>query len=111
MLSFCSGNAERLALLLRELYRQRTPLPSREWSIIISADEATVGNLLAVDPRRKAWLLYWSIAEFGAEVLSREDSWMLLGVMRSSICKKIGESFLQLSPIFGICGFSRQEVA
>ena len=63
--------------------------PDQPWKLCIYADEATVGNLLRVDNTRKAWLVYWGIVDMGAQFLSHENNWMLLGVLRWNECKKL----------------------
>jgi hypothetical protein len=70
-------------------HRDQPSSPDRPWKLCIYADEAAVGNLLRCDNTRKAWLIYWGIVDMGAQFLSHENNWMLLGVIRTNECKKI----------------------
>jgi len=62
---------------------------ARPWRLIFYVDEASPGNLLSVDNTRKVHAFYWSIAEFGRELLSKEHLWFLGGVIRSNIASEI----------------------
>lgn len=53
------------------------------------ADEATPGDAFAPDNLRKSWCIYVSVMEFGAEVLCREEAWLPLAILRSSVVTKI----------------------
>ena len=69
---------------------ERHPLTSsRPWRVIVYTDEASPGNLLAIDHKRKCHVLYWSFAEFGREALCREEAWLLGGIIRSSVASEI----------------------
>lgn len=72
---------------------QKPAAAETPWRICLYADEATVGNLLRVDPTRKSWLVYWSFFELGNEYLAHESGWFLLGVLRSKECALIPGGF------------------
>ena len=70
---------------------------TQPWSIVVYTDEASTGALLKIDNTRKAYLWYWQFAEFGPEVLSREDAWFIGGVIRT---KKVAKVQGGLSAVF-----------
>ena len=46
--------------------------------IVIYADEVNAGDPLAAHSRRKLWMIYWSLLNFGPKHLSNEDLWFTL---------------------------------
>ena len=69
---------------------ERTPSNRKfPWSIIVYLDEATPGNMLDQDVTRKSWCFYWQFQEMGPELLSRDEMWLVGGILRSSVVKKV----------------------
>ena len=66
------------------------------WSLCLYTDEVTPGNPLTVAPSRKIQVVYWSLLEFGAEALCREDLWFLCTQKRSGIVNKAKGNLAQL---------------
>ena len=62
-------------------------LPENPMHLILYGDEATPGMVLRLDNRRKLLCIYWSLREFGPELLKHESMWMPLAVLRSSKSK------------------------
>ena len=60
-------------------------------------DEVVCGNPLAHDTTRKLQLVYGSICEFGAHVLSKEESWFVMFCCRSSEVAKIQGGMSQVT--------------
>ena len=63
--------------------------PSRPLHIIFYVDEASPGNLLKIDNSRKCQAFYFSIGEFGHDLLCHEHVWLLAGVIRSNLARQI----------------------
>ena len=70
--------------------------PSRLYSLIIYCDECYPGNPLAHRSEKKMWACYCSFKEFGNEFISKEDSWLLLMVARTSLVQQVASSMSQL---------------
>ena len=60
-------------------------------------DEVVCGNPLAHDITRKLQLVYGSICEFGAHVLSKEEAWFVMFCCRSSEVAKIQGGMSQVT--------------
>lgn len=76
----------------RDIFEQAVlrnpPSHSRPWRLIVYVDEITPGNPLRPDNQRKISAFYASFLEF-QDFLRCEESWMVLGVLRSSVVKEI----------------------
>ena len=70
--------------LLKDTMQKTPPTPHSPYQLILYSDEVVPGNVLSADNRRKCWLVYASIAQFGSEVLSQECAWLTLACCRSS---------------------------
>ena len=62
---------------------------------------------------RKAWVLYWSIFQFGIAILSNEDAWFCVVSERSDNCKRLEGGIAQvftavLEFLFGPGGHTMQ---
>ena len=66
------------------------------WSLCLYSDEVTPGNPLVVEQKKKVQVVYWSMLEFGADALSREDMWFLICQKRSADVNKIEGGMAQL---------------
>ena len=51
----------------------RPSSPAAPWRIILYGDEILPGNQLAHNNKRKSWGIYWSILDFGTDVISNEE--------------------------------------
>ena len=100
MISYIAG-AYRLGGSFTELLHEtalRHPCsPERPWHTILYADEFVAQNPLAVKQTRKAWALYLSFKEFGAEALSNELAWLVVLIKRSDAAKKLSAGVSQLA--------------
>lgn len=61
--------------------------------MVLYVDEATPGNVLRPQNKRKMWDIFWSIKEFGPHRLCMEEVWMPLAVLRTEIVKKVAGGF------------------
>ena len=73
-----------VSIIFRELFISVVEASGGNISFIIYTDEVTPGNALLHDNRRKGWAFYWSIAEFGSEILANEDAWFCGFFLRCS---------------------------
>ena len=69
--------------------------PHAPANLVIYADEATPGNVLRLDNRRKVLAVYVTLREFGPDLVKHADMWLPLAILRSSQIKDIlgGASF------------------
>ena len=56
---------------------------ARPWDIAVFFDECSPGNLLRTDQTRKSMLLYFGVVSWGVQIMSKENNWLLLGLMRA----------------------------
>ena len=57
---------------------------------VVYFDELTPGDAFAPDNQRKSWTVYIAFREFGVEMLSQEEVWIPIGILRCSIKLKGG---------------------
>ena len=62
-----------LSGLIKRCIEKRPSTLSSPWSIILYTDEVTPGNQLGYKNQCKFWAIYWSVLEWGPQVLSDED--------------------------------------
>lgn len=65
----------------------------KPWHLLYYADECTAGNMLAIDQSRKSWCIYYSWKELGHEALAHDSAWLVGGIIRHNIVKKIAGGF------------------
>ncbi|CAE7513380.1 unnamed protein product [Symbiodinium sp. CCMP2592] len=74
------------------------PSPSSAWRLILYTDEIVPGNPLAVQTKRKIWACYASFVELGSYALQHEESWLCIGLLRSSLMAKAEAGVSQWIP-------------
>ena len=74
MLFHCCSKSSALSRLIQRCIHKQQPTLSKPWRIIWYTDEITPGNPMGYKNLRKVWAVYWSILEFGPQVLSDEDT-------------------------------------
>ena len=73
MLHHACLTSKPLSALMKRCIEKRPPSLAKPWSLVLYADEVTPGNQLAYKSHRKFWAVYWSVLEWGPQVLSDED--------------------------------------
>lgn len=56
---------------------------------IVYLDEVTPGNILRPDNQRKFWAIYISFRNFGADLLCREELWLPIAMIRTTVVHRI----------------------
>lgn len=79
--------------MLRDLFRRVPCTETSPFHLVVYADEATPGNVLRLDNKRKVMCIYVTIREFGPRFLKHEVCWIPVGIIRSSVLKKIAGGF------------------
>ena len=64
MLYHCARRSARPSALISHAIACRAPIAELPWTIILYADEITIGNQVAYAHNRKSWGFYWTFAEF-----------------------------------------------
>ena len=59
------------------------------WHLVFYTDEITPGNILRPDNKRKMVVIHVSFLELGQDFLQDEEAWLCIGVIRTSIAKKL----------------------
>ena len=79
------------SLNFETLFRERLLVHSNAepWSLILYGDEVTPGDLLRPEGDRKVMAFYAAFREFGAEALSKTESWMPLALLRTEVLKEV----------------------
>ena len=67
--------------------------PENPWGLILGHDEITPGNLLRPDNARKFTSFYVSFKEFGSRALRHEESWFLVGILRTKALEHVVGGF------------------
>ena len=73
--------------LILQMFLNRPPTADAPWDLIIYADEATPGNILRVDNRRKLLAFYTAVKQLGPLALKSETCWLPLGILRTNKVK------------------------
>ena len=68
----------------------RTPEPLQG---ILYLDEVTPGNVLKPDNHRKFWAIYLGFRQVEANMLYREEMWLPVAMLRTTIAHKVGVSY------------------
>ena len=58
-------------------------------NLVLYADEVTPGDALALRHDRKFWIFFASFTEFGVAHLHREELWLPLGVLRTTVSDSV----------------------
>ena len=74
MMYHCCETSRPFSALVSRCVAARPPTLATPWNIIFYTDEVSPGNQLGYKHPRKLWAIYWSVLEFGPEVLSDEDT-------------------------------------
>ena len=82
--------------LLEATHAREPSSPHRPWGMCLYSDEVTPGNRLKPDPRQMVQSVYWSILNFGAAALSKEDFWLIATTLRSAVVRLIDAGMSQL---------------
>eukprot|EP00971_Amphidinium_carterae_P325170 6455300-Amphidinium_carterae.2 len=90
--------------LVKRAHAKSPSSVGRPWTFILYSDEVSPGNQLAPDNVRKMQALYWSILEFGMDILSEEEAWLEVSICRSKVVQDLvgGQSSL-VAAILGLC--------
>ena len=65
------------------------PSHSNPWKLIFYSDEVTPGNSMKQDNKRMLQGCYYSIIDFGAAALSKEDNWFVCTALKSTTVRLI----------------------
>lgn len=73
MLYHSCARSRALSDLMKSVAARRPSTLASPWQLILYTDEVLPGNQLAYKHERKAWIVYWSILQFGMHVLCDEE--------------------------------------
>ena len=82
--------------LMMETMEKHPPNPREPYSLVLYSDEVVPGNALSHDNKRKIWMVYGSLMQFGSERLSQECAWLTLASCRSSFLAQVHGGIGQL---------------
>lgn len=82
--------------LLLETMTRHPPSMSNAYDLVLYSDEVVPGNALSHDNRRKIWMVYASVLQFGAQALSQEFAWLTLSCCRSTFLSQVHGGIGQL---------------
>ena len=95
MFYYCCSTSRALSALVTTCVERHPPTLSKPWNIIVYTDEISPGNQLGYQNHRKFWAIYWSILEWGPEVLSDEDTWQAKSRMSVVVASAMHHTMLQ----------------
>ena len=75
--------------ILRQLWMKQPCTYDAPYHLAIYADEATPGNVLRLDNKRKVLCVYIAIREVGPTYLKNEFLWVPVAALRSKVAKRI----------------------
>ena len=81
---------------LLKMYANSTSTPLQ---MALYSDEVIPGNQLAARTERKSWCIYMTCANFPAHILSMEDAWLSIRILRSSFVNELEGSISQIFKI------------
>ena len=81
---------------LLKMYANSTSTPLQ---MALYSDEVIPGNQLAAKTERKSWCIYMTCANFPAHILSVEDAWLSICILRSSFVNELEGSISQIFKI------------
>lgn len=85
--------------LLMETMTKHPPDPAAPYQLCLYTDEVVPGNALSHDNKRKIWVVYGSLLQFGPQVLSQESAWLTLATARSSFLAHVHGGIGQLMKV------------
>lgn len=85
--------------LLMETMTKHPPDPAAPYQLCLYTDEVVPGNALSHDNKRKIWVAYGSLLQFGPQVLSQESAWLTLATARSSFLAHVHGGIGQLMKV------------
>eukprot|EP00971_Amphidinium_carterae_P239319 4751070-Amphidinium_carterae.1 len=89
MMYYLTLKSSSFGKLIQQAHMRLPSSPQSPWHFILYSDEVTPGNQLLHVNARQLQVLYWSLLEFGMDVLSEEESWLEVAICRSSIVQKL----------------------
>ena len=84
MLWYAATSCAAFASILADTAQRFPPSVTHPWRFIFYADEVIPGNPMKGWNKRKVYAMYFSILEFGMELLSREAVWFCIFAVRTS---------------------------
>ena len=88
LLHYAAAHSRGFSQLVRSTVEHDRPTGASPWEVVVYADEVTPGNVIGV-AHRKAWVVYFSVANFPYFALSDELAWFTPLVLRSEVIKTI----------------------
>ena len=79
----------RKSAAMRRLFARVPSSPTSPWHIVLAHDEVTPGAVLRPNNKRKFLSFYMSFLQFGHAALRQNCCWFPLGVIRSTVLKKV----------------------
>ena len=87
LLSHLAGSAASISAMLGNLLSETVVDPNCPLDIVLYSDEVTPGNALSYANKRKTWAVYWSIMQLGPAILSDEDAWFVLTIIKADVVR------------------------
>ena len=110
MLWYVTKHSDDFAELMASTLASCPPGPSNPWRIILYQDGVDPSDGLSKQHSRKSFVFYWSILEFGYQMLACEQVWLTGSVIRDTQLKLVrggltGVAEKLLERFFGYDGF------
>ena len=88
LLHVCVQRCEGFRTMLKARLQTNPSSIDNPWRLILYSDEVVPGNQLSFHNMRKLWAVYWSLMEFGMELLCMEDAWFCASAQASDTVKQ-----------------------
>ena len=108
LLPWLLGHCGHFREVCARMHQCRAPTPAMPYALLFYCDEATPGDVLRLDNRRKAMWLYCAIAD-ASTMLHRDAMWLPLCCIRTTKLKELvggwSEAFARIMQAFFVHGF------
>ena len=88
-LDYYSTECAEFASIIADLYTRKPPTRTEPWNLAVYCDEATPGDPLRLDQRKKVMMVYASIVQFGPSLLKHEALWIPIVAVRANVIKQL----------------------
>ena len=88
-LLYLAASCKMFSAELKRAYNKDPCGPTRPWKLCVYCDEAKPGNAFKQDNKRSLQNVYAGIMNLGAAALAKEDFWLTLATLESTVVAKV----------------------
>lgn len=88
LLPWIVARCDKLRATFAAMHKRRPPTPRHPYKVLFYCDEATPGDVLRLDNKRKCMWLYWTISE-ASDMHHHDAMWFPLCCVRATLMKEV----------------------